>query len=132
MTTFDDLLSRLHDVQGASDPSHPLASAEERLQKIFEIACEAMRQSGYQRYQEGSENPRPTPEGFRWNKGDHAYYHNPGCDYHGHEVILEYADPCGDPGWSVSIVAPKPGQCVGMAVDEKQLWTCGQAANSDS
>jgi hypothetical protein len=66
--------------------------------------------------------PTPPPAGYRWEVGYQAYYHNPGSKFHGMKVVLGRWGPCGQPGWEVRIVDPKPGMCDEMAVDEKALW----------
>jgi transcriptional regulator of met regulon len=48
MVDFQTLLDALYQIQGASHPNQPAASAKERLDEIFEIASRMMRQSGYQ------------------------------------------------------------------------------------
>ena len=69
--------------------------------------------------------PQRPPPGYRWEPGYQAYYHNPGNDYHGHKVRLDYPDPCGLPGWSVTILDRRPGECEGMCVDDYDLWIYG-------
>ncbi len=48
MVTFDSLLQALYEIQGAADPNHPVASAAERLEEIYEKAGEMLEQSGFQ------------------------------------------------------------------------------------
>jgi hypothetical protein len=50
MLTLHELLNQLYQIQGKSDPAHPetVESLKERMAEIYEIACDAMNQSGFQ------------------------------------------------------------------------------------
>lgn len=48
MTTFDQLLRLLYEIQGASDPNHPPATDRERLNEIFERTTRELAASGWQ------------------------------------------------------------------------------------
>lgn len=45
---FDEILRMVHEMQGAADPNHNPADIAERMQKIWELACEIMDRTGWQ------------------------------------------------------------------------------------
>lgn len=47
MTDFEELLSLVHQIQGASDPNHPLTTDRERLDEIHELTSAMMRKTGW-------------------------------------------------------------------------------------
>jgi hypothetical protein len=44
----DEILSRVYEIQGRADASHPAETLAERMQEIYDLACEIMQGTGYQ------------------------------------------------------------------------------------
>ena len=44
----ETILRKVYEIQGAADPSHPADSLAERMQEIFDLACEIMQGTGWQ------------------------------------------------------------------------------------
>lgn len=51
-----DILEIVYQIQGAADPAHPAGTRAERLDEIYELACDVMRQTGYR-----PDDPLPPP-----------------------------------------------------------------------
>ena len=41
------ILNLVYEIQGAADPAHPESSLKERMEEIYEKACEVMRGTGF-------------------------------------------------------------------------------------
>ena len=44
----DEILALVYEIQGNAEPAHPANSLAERMQTIFDVACDIMQRTGYE------------------------------------------------------------------------------------